>query len=152
MTAVSTTVYARNDIGQFISGMKEAATRTVQRVVQDGADLSTKLAPVGAKPDPRSIPIKDSIVPVMTGRTSGLWFASARHAGFQEYGTAPHTMYGSPFFYFFWEEAGRMWEPGLLGPQDIINHPGNPAQPFMMPAYRMMKSRLLAIARQEYAL
>jgi hypothetical protein len=148
--AVSNRVVARNGIGRFISDCEQAGEATARKMVSRGAKLSRELAPVGSKHDRRSIPISQSIREKMLSRTSGVWQATARHSLHQEFGTRPHTMYGSPFFRFYWEAMGRMWVPGLFGGQDIINHPGHGPQPFLRPAYEMVMAQAMAIARAEY--
>lgn len=148
--AVSNRVVARNSIGRFISDCEQAAEDTAKDMVERGADLSRDLAPVGSKHDPRSIPIAASIRTHMISRTSGVWKATARHALAQELGARPHTMYGNPFFSFYWEAMGRMWKPGLFGDQDIINHPGNAPQPYLRPAYEMVMAQAMEIARANY--
>lgn len=147
--AVSNRVIARDSFGRFIAECQAAGPKTVRDMARDGAKLSKALAPVGHKPDPRSIPIRESIDWRSAG-TTGYWFATARHALFQELGAGPHTIMGSPFLRFFWEAAGRMWIPGLMGPQDIINHPGNPPQPYLRPAYEAIMAKAMAYARKYY--
>lgn len=148
--AVSNRVIARNSIGRFIRDCEQAAERTAEKLVETGAKLSREYAPVGSKPDPRSIPISQSIVSKMLSRTAGVWQALSAHALHQEFGTSPHTMYGNPYFSFFWEEEGRMWEPGLFRERDIINHPGNPPQPFLRPAYEEVMGMATTVADAEY--
>lgn len=153
--AVSNRVIARNGIGEFIDACRKGATRTVERAVKEGADLSRTMAPVGHKADVRTIPLADSIRHRMTGATSGEWYSTARHALPQEFGAAPHPIYGNPHLRFYWEAAGRMFvpaeefyhQPGLV---TVVNHPGNPAQPFLRPAYEAVMKRVMAIARAEF--
>lgn len=141
---------ARNNLGQFIREVEMAGSLTVQDMVEEGAKLSRHLAPVGPKHDLRSIPLRESIFHHMFNRTQGMWGASARHALYVEKGTRAHTMTGSPFFRFFWENAGRMWVPGLMGTPDIINHPGTEAQPYLEPALHIILSKWREIARRRY--
>jgi hypothetical protein len=148
--ACSNKVIARNGIGQFRRDVEGAATATVRKAVQRGAKLSRQMAPVGPKHDRRTVPLAQSIKWEVTGRTSGHWFATARHALAQELGAAPHLIAGQPVFKFWWENEGRMWIPGLFGEPDIINHPGNPAQPYLRPAYELVMGSIMEIARQEY--
>lgn len=148
--AVSNRVVARNGIGQFIRDCEGAAEKTVRKSVQQGARLSRTLAPVGTKPDPRTIPLKDSIEWEVLSRTSGVWKATARHALPIEKGAVPHVIRGNPFLHFYWDNAGRWWVPGLFGPTDIVNHPGNAAQPYLRPAYEIIMGRIMSIAREEY--
>lgn len=153
--AISNKVIARDNFGRFISECDAAAQRTVERAVGHGANLSRSLAPIGHKIDPRSIPIKESISSVMVSSREGYWEASARHALAQEFGAVPHVIAGDPNLSFYWEAAGRMFvpaevfyhEPGLV---TIVNHPGNPAQPYLRPAYTEVMAEIMAIAAEEY--
>lgn len=150
MGVVSTRVIARNNFGRFIADVEGAATATVEEAIEKGVTMSKGMAPVGSRHDSRDIPIIDAFYTHMLGRTSGVWGNDSGHALFQELGTGPHLIIGSPFFRFFWESAGRWWIPGLFGDQDIINHPGNPPQPFMKPAYEVIARELLSIAAKHY--
>jgi HK97 gp10 family phage protein len=143
-------VVARSNIGRFISEMEMAGQQTTEEMVRQGAAAAKRNAPVGSRPDRRSIPIRESIYWVMRGRTQGSFGASARHAIFQEKGTRPHTMVGNPTFHFFWENMGRWWVPGAYGEIDYINHPGNPAQPFLEPALLSVMARWRRIAARYY--
>ena len=143
-------VAARNNLGQFISDIERAGEATVRQMVEEGAKLSRAQAPVGVKHDRRTVPLKDSIFTQMHGRTNGSWFSVARHALAIEKGARAHLIVGDPFMKFFWEAAGRMWIPGLYGEPDIINHPGNEAQPFMEPALVQVMSRWRSIAGRFY--
>lgn len=145
---ITTDVTARNSLGRFIKEIEMAGTYTVEDAIADGDRISTIMAPVGSRPDARSTPLKASGFHEMTSATSGRWGNFSGHALFQEKGTGPHTMEGR--FKFFWESAGRMWVPGLYGPVDIINHPGNAAQPFLEPAAKVVKAKLSQIAKRYY--
>lgn len=146
----SNRVIARNGLGRFIQDCEQAATETVKELVEEGAKLSRKLAPEGSDHDPRSIPLKQSIWPRMISATSGVWESFSRHAMFVEEDTAPHTIMGSPFFQFYWDNAGRMWIPGLFGEPDVVNHPGTTAQPFLRPAYESIMARAMSVAKSKY--
>lgn len=147
---VSNRVVVRNELGRFISDCEQAGENTAKKLVERGAKMSRELAPVGPKHDPRTIPLAQSIRARMISRTSGVWESYARHALHQEFGTRAHTMYGSPYFQFYWEAMGRMWIPGLFADQDIINHPGHGPQPFLRPAYEAVMAQAMAVARAEY--
>ena len=153
--AVSTRVYARNSLGRFISECEAAATATVESLVEKGADLARDFAPVGTKPDPRTIPLRESIGHALTSRTSGVVYATARHALVTEYGGAPHVITGSPALKFYWENAGRWWVPGsdfygIPGLVDVVNHPGSPSQPYLRPAYRIIMGAAIETADRHY--
>lgn len=142
--AVSNRVIARNSIGQFIRDCEQAAEGTIREAVNDGADLSRNFAPEGAKMDPRTIPLKESIEAHVLSRTSGNWVATARHALPIELGAVPHPITG--WVSFFWEREGRMWEPG----PNEISHPGNAPQPYLRPAYEIIMARIMQIADKHY--
>lgn len=142
--AISSRVQMRNGTGRFAAQCSEAAARTVAKAIEEGADLSRDMAPIGGKADARTIPLKDSIESHQTGRTSGYWVATARHALPTEYGAGPHQLPGNVSF--FWEEQGRMWEPG----DNQINHPGSPAQPYLRPAYRIVMRNIMRWAKRYY--
>jgi hypothetical protein len=142
--AVSNKVTARNGLGQFIRDCEQAAEYTVRDAIEEGAKLSRALAPSGTKPDPRTVPLKDSITSAMTSRTQGHWSSSARHALAIEKGASPHGIPGNVSF--FWENQGRWWTPG----SNVIQHPGNAAQPYLRPAYEVIMHRIMGIARRHY--
>jgi HK97 gp10 family phage protein len=143
-------VAARNNLGRFIKECELAGQQTVEELVSDAAKTAKRNAPVGSRHDRRSIPIRESIYHFMRGRTQGSFGASARHAIFQEKGARPHPIPGNPTFKFFWENAGRWWIPGLYGEVDYIDHPGNPAQPFLEPALRSVMARWKRTAKKHY--
>lgn len=139
--AVSSTVVYRDHMGRFLSAVEAGVTAAVRETIEDGAKLSKRLAPSGAKPDPRTQKLKDSIDWYMTGSNSGVWVATARHALPIEFGAGPHLISGSPNLLFWWDREGRYYTPshGV----DVVNHPGNAAQPYLRPAYEITKHRLL---------
>jgi hypothetical protein len=148
-------VIARNGIGRFISQVEAAGTILTERLVEEGAELSRQYAPVGTEVDPRTVPLKESIFHEMTGATSGRWYSVARHALAQEFGAPEHPIPGNPDLAFWWEAEGRWWIPaeqyyGVEGLPDVVNHPGNPPQPFLRPAYEQVMSKAMQIARQVY--
>ncbi len=150
MSKVECHVQKRNDLGRFIKEVQVAGERTVEELTRDAAKTAKRNAPVGHRHDRRSIPIRESIYFGMHGRTKGYFGASARHAIFQEKGARPHVIEGSPFMRFWWESEGRWWIPGLYGEIDIINHPGNPAQPFLEPALVSVMARWRRTAKKHY--
>ncbi len=142
--ACSNRVISRNGFGRFIAECDAAATATVKQSIEEGADLSRTMAPVGHKIDPRTVKLKDSISTKMLSSTSGVWTSTARHSLAIEKGASSHTIPGEVSF--FWEKHWRMWEPG----PNEIHHPGNAAQPFLRPAYEVISHRIMAIARRNY--
>lgn len=141
---MSNRVVSRNGLGQLIRDCEQAGEDTAREAVERGAKLSRAMAPVGTKPDSRTKKLKDSIETHMISATSGVWYSTARHALPVEFSAAPHDISGKVFF--FWEKEGRMWQPG----ENIIDHPGNPAQPFLRPAYDIVMAQIMEIARREY--
>ncbi len=142
--AVSNRVIARNDIGRFRAACSDAAEKTVEEAIERGAKLSRQMAPRGTKRDPRTTKLKNSIEPRMLSRTQGEWKATARHALAIEKGAVPHQITG--WVNFFWENEERNWVPG----KNLINHPGNAAQPYLRPAYIVVMKQLMQIARTKY--
>ena len=148
--AISNRVISRNRFGQFIADCEAAGQQTVDDALSEMEDAARILAPTGYKIDRRTTPLHDSFFINKLSRTSGVLGNFARHALAIEKGARPHLIVGQPFMKFFWEEENRMWVPGLFGEPDIINHPGNAAQPFMLPAYTAVMKRVMQIARRHY--
>lgn len=152
--AVSNRVYSKNALGQFAARCERAGVKTVEKAVTEGAKMSRKLAPEGSKVDPRTVPLKDSIFSHNVG-TYGFWYSVARHAMPQEFGAGPHVITGDPSLGFWWEAEGRNWIPAAVyfkspGLIDVINHPGNPAQPFLRPAYEVVMANVMRWAKRYY--
>ncbi len=153
--AVSARVYARNSLGRFIAECDAAGTKTAQSLAEKGETAAKNFAPVGHKPDPRTIPLRESIGHAMIGAKTGVIYATARHALVTEFGGAPHVISGSPALKFYWENAGRWWVPGsefygIPGLVDVVNHPGSPAQPYLRPAYRLIMGMAIETADRYY--
>lgn len=142
--AFSNRVIARNNMGRFIADCEGAATRTVEKAITQGEALSKTMAPTGTKHDFRTVTLREGMFKEMLGRTSGRWGCAARHALAIELGAGPHPISGR--VKFFWDNEGRWWTPG----DNVINHPGNDAQPFLRPAYQEIARRLPSIAAEEY--
>lgn len=147
--AVSNRVIARNSIGEFIAKCEEAATATVKEAVQDGAKYSKAFAPKD------TTALADSIEWRMTGATSGEWRAGTKYAMAQEKGASAHEIVGSPNLAFYWEKEGRDFIPASVYYNDpeaitVVHHPGNPAHPYLRPAYELVMSEVMSIARQKY--
>lgn len=139
---LSNQVIARNGFGRFMARTDAAVTRSIEEAIEEGADLSRGFAPTGSKHDPRTVPLRDSISTEMLSSTAGRWRSDARHALAQERGARPHGIPGNVSFW--WEAEGRWWVPG----ENIINHPGHGPQPFLRPAYEIIKRRLISILRR----
>ena len=153
--AITGTVQARNKFGEYITECEAAATRTVEKAVERGAELSRQFAPIGHKPDLRTIPLAESITTVMFSARSGSWGSGARHALPQEMGATSHPITG--FLGFYWEERGKsfVWDDPEYDNWTeeegaTIEHPGNDPQPFLYPAYRIITQKLPGIAAREY--
>lgn len=148
--ATSSQVIARDELGRFVAAVEKAGHDTVQDMVEEGAALSRGLAPVGHKPQHSGdIAIKDSIFSKMISRTAGYWGSASAHALPQETGSKAHLIVGNPGLRFFWDKEGRMFEPAV-GKPTIVNHPGNPAHPFLRPAYEIVMARWQQIAARHY--
>lgn len=141
--AVTNKVIARDSIGRFIAECEAGGEAMMEAMMNDGVKLSRAMAPKGHKDDPRTSRLVDSIDGTFDAN-SAQWWADARHALAQELGAAPHQISG--WVNFFWEKEGRDWEPG----PNRINHPGNPAHPFLRPAYESIMSRWMNYARKYF--
>lgn len=142
--ATTSRVVTQNRLGQFARDCERAAGESVKDMIEEGAQLSRDFAPTGHKGDPRTGTLKASMFTRMLSRTQGIWGNTARHALPIETGAVPHEIPGNVLF--FWEREGRMWVPGT----NVINHPGNAAQPFLRPAFRIIKARSIDIMRRHY--
>lgn len=164
--AVTSEVRVRNRMGQFIEQCDEAAERTVERAVREGATLARAFAPVDTGK------LRGSIEPLMLSSRSGIWYADTKYALAQEYGAAPHPITGNPWLSFWWEREGRFFKPapvfwgwmftpaeGEKGPSwddivkmdhDRVNHPGNRAQAYLRPSYEIIMGKVMRIAAEEY--
>jgi hypothetical protein len=147
---VSNRVIVRNSFGQFISECEAAGQKTVDAVLEEIVEEARERAPIGYKSDPRTVTLRDGFFIQKLGRTSGVIGNFARHALAIEKGARPHPIVGQPTMKFYWEAERRMWIPGLFGKPDVINHPGNDAQPFMEPAYRAVMRRAMNVAKRYY--
>lgn len=137
----------RDESGQFISALETGATEAVKEAIMRGEDLSKGFAPKGKKPDPRTQSLSDSIDSVMLSSTKGVWFATARHALPIEKGARPHPIGATDAgaLSFFWEREGRDW---VTPPYQPVQHPGNRAQPYLKPAYRIIARELIDICKR----
>lgn len=76
--------------------------------------------------------------------------SSARYARYVEEGTRPHKIYPKHKKSLFWVEYSNPGNQKKLGKAGAVftfasevDHPGTKPQPFMVPAYRIVKPRLL---------
>ena len=149
MSTVSSHVIVRDDMGRFIADIAGAATRTVEDALDVGISAAQAQAPT------RTGRLRNSFVPAILSRTSGVFVNTAPYARFQDQGAEPHDI--SAYVRFFWDRMGRMWlhpdeylnkfgHPGA----DPIRHPGNPATHFMDAGYDAIKRRMPAILRRNY--
>lgn len=138
MATVTTRVYYRDSFLQFSAACRAAATASVKAAIEMGADISRGLAPV------RTGQLASTIQVRMISATEGEWFADAPHALHVEFGTRAHDQPGNVSF--FWEEQGRMWEPGT----NTISHPGTSAQPYLRPAKEAVEGALMVILKANY--
>lgn len=146
---VSRQLTVRDRSGAFIADCAGAASKSIAEAIQQGAAISRSMAPV------KTGTLAGSIAPVQLSRTTGVWGTDIFYAMYQEKGAGPHEIPSRVSFY--WERMGRQWmwpetyliKTGFPG-ADPINHPGNPAQPFLEPAYDMMKHKLVRIMAKYY--
>lgn len=118
--------------------------------MKDGARESRRIAPRGARKDPRPghTPLHLSIRWKVEGMR-GYWYSTSEHALPQELGSKPHMIVGK--VKFFWLNSGEwfVWNHPKFGPRGsgkpyenwdeaggaTIRHPGNKAQAFLEPAF-----------------
>lgn len=131
-------VSLRDEMGRFIAACDAAATKTVEDLINQGASMSRALAPV------KTGALSGSIEAHMTSSRSGEWYANTKYAMPQEFGAGPHGLPGNVSF--FWENQGRMWEPGA----NEIQHPGNPPHPYLRPAYEAVMGKAVSVAAANY--
>lgn len=147
--AITTRVAFRNDMGQFASDCAAAAGESIAEAIMQGAEISRTMAPEGTKRDPRyPLTLKESIEPVQTSRTQGFWGASAPWALHVEKGTSQHPQ--TIKVAFFWEKMGRDWDPREWYPGQKIDHPATAAQPYLEPAFKIIRRRLRGIMDKHY--
>jgi len=148
IVARSRTVFARDSFGAYAAECTAAASRTAAKTAKEGAKTSRRLAPSGAKRDPRpehATPLKRTINWRMTGGSRAEWYATSGHALHVEFGTSATVR--SANVKFFWDKQGRMFLPG----SNMINHPGMGAQPYLRPAYAMVaQGKMMSIAKAEF--
>lgn len=134
--ANSNHVLTRNQFGRFINAVEAGNGAALTEALNDGVEISRSLAPKGHKRDKRTRSIQDSFYIRRVSRIEGYWGNSARHALPQETGSKRHPITGRVTFW--WEKKGRLWHPG----DNIIDHPGNPAHPYLRPSYEVVMKRM----------
>src|SRR4051794_14622005 len=107
--AMTNEVRFRSHLGRFAALMEEGAYKTMEDAKDDGVRVAKSLAPTSWEYDPRTVKLKQSITGTATAGKA-VWGSGARHALPQEYGSVPHLQTGRVTFW--WENEGRMWEPG----------------------------------------
>lgn len=130
---VSNQVIARDDLGRFIADIENAAPRLIQASLDAGKDAAIAETPVNTGR------LAGSFFTRLVSRTVGYLGNPTPYARWQDEGGDAHEQRANVSF--FWEEQGRMWEPGR--PPQVIHHPGNPAHHFMRAGY----NRACAFAR-----
>lgn len=140
---VITKITTRDEFGRFTAMASRAGEAMLEEMARDGAELSRELAPVGHKPDPRSVSVRDGIRYFTTHDTAS-WTSVARHAMAVELGSKRHPQSGNVGF--FWEREGRRWGPG----DNIIDHPATAAKPYLRPAWEIIMDRWDEYARKHF--
>ncbi len=139
---VSPEIRYRDRSGQFLAECDGAAAEAVKATGEEGKSIAMAMAPVGSEPDERDIPIVAGLEFYMTGATSGVIVSKSGHSLPQEFGAGPHSI-GAPGQYLhnpFNQFSAR-------GP---VQHPGNPAQPFLRPAYNVIRRKMTEIMARFY--
>lgn len=169
IVARSETIISRNRFGQFASELERASRRVTERMVNTGAKHSRRLAPRGKHRSrydsrPGYIPLVDSIrTRISFNGTRGYWYSTAPHALFVEEGTKPHFIEGNLRFwwkggFFYWNNpqygpvgSGKPFENWTESRGAWVWHPGTQAQPFLRPAFEIIRFQAGEIAREEFA-
>lgn len=116
---VSTEFHFRDNMGRFMAACDAAAVRSAEEIGDLMERRARGLAPSGpARSDyGRRMKLKPSIGTRHVDLKTVAIFARAQHAGAIEEGAGPHLI------------------PNAFGRGITVLHPGNGAQPFLMPAY-----------------
>lgn len=128
---VTSTVQWRNDHGQFMRVIDDAAEAAVKETVAAGVEAAVTIL----APHRRSGALQGSIGPFMNGSRQGGWYAGSGHAMPQEHGSVGHPI-GAEGQILANKERGFY----AKGP---VDHPGNPALHFMRESYRIVSRGLL---------
>lgn len=161
-------VLERDRFGRFAAACSDAARRTVEKTIKEGAKRSRELAPRGRASGRHKgeAPLHRTIRWKMTTRTAGIWYAGSRHGLFVEKGTSSHPITGKLTFYwdggyFYWDNP-RYGPIETAGPNEFANwseadgvawvrHPGTNARPFLRPAYEeVVRGQMMRIAKREF--
>ena len=138
---ISPEIRYRDTSGQFLAECDAAGVEAIAAVGEEGATLAQAIAPRGAVEDPRTESIVDSIEFEQHGM-SGRIIAQARHAAAQELGAGPHPI-GQPGQHL----SNRA--TGWYG-RGVVSHPGNPPQPYLRPAYEILRGKMIQIMSKFY--
>lgn len=140
---IITKITTHDEFGRFTSFSTAAGKAMLEEMAEEGAKLSRELAPRSGKNDPRSKSVADSMESHVSGDTAS-WTSTARHAMAVELGSVRHFQSG--WVNFFWEKAGRDWEPG----PNLIDHPPTAPKPYLRPAWEIIMSRWPEFARRHF--
>jgi hypothetical protein len=139
---ISQEVIYRSELGRFLAACDEAATESVVKTLELGEKVAKGFAPIGAY-DPRGDKIIDSFDIIMLSSRSGVIANSSGHALAQEKGAGPH-MIGRDGQILY--NPVKKWGPRRAP----VWHPGNPPQPFLEPAYAVVRGRMIEIMKEAY--
>lgn len=138
------------NLGRYASSVDERTRRAANAIGREGVKMAREAAPSGPpRADyARRARVKDSIGYERLGMTRVRWFIKGGQryaaAAAQETGAGGHIIRGNPL-HFFWERQGRWVKT------EQVQHPGNPAQPFLQKSYEAMNGgRAVAIARKYF--
>ena len=139
--------------GRFAS-LPEKAREALLEVAQEGAVIAAARAPEGDGSSPRTRPpgrLKRSIHARRTA-LGAEFYSDAPHALPIEYGAGPHPISGRPFLSFPTRTPKlKKVATGRNAGKVVVRHvehPGNAAKPFMIPAYRAIEGKIIATIRR----
>ena len=142
----SKVVYARNKLGQLVSDAK--ALGALNETLDEGLRAAIAAAPIGPPRDDygRRPQLRGDIHKVMLSSRSGVIRISAVNALSQETGAVPHEIHAvnGPNLVFYWIKKGQWFK----GP--MVNHPGNPPQPYMEVGFETMDAKAEGIIAKWY--
>jgi hypothetical protein len=131
---VSAQVTFRDNMGRFM-GLCDAAARTsAEELAQQMERRAKRRAPSGPARDDygRRMKLRPSISAVILGRAWWAVVARAEHAEAIEKGAGPHMI------------------PNAFGRGVPVLHPGNAAQPYLLPSYEAARASWRRILAKNY--